>query len=62
MTMIWDYKMNMDQKQRRLIVAMKRVIEERFHLSEWSELATLTDGEDIIYEHHRLLTSLFNNN
>lgn len=43
--------MNMDQKQRRLILAMKRVIEERFDFSEWDSLASLTNGEDIVRNH-----------
>ena len=49
--MIWGYKKNMDQKQRRLILAVKRVIEERFDFSEWDSLAFLTNGEDIVRNH-----------
>ena len=49
--MIWDYKMNMDQKQRRLILAMKRVIEKRFDFLEWDNLASLTNGKDIVGNH-----------
>ncbi len=48
-----------DQKQRRLILAMKRIIVERFGSPEWEELAFLTNGKDIIENHPRLLRSLY---
>ncbi len=50
--------MNTDQKRRRLILAMARVIAERFYFSEWDSLAFLTNGKDIIDNHPRLWSSL----
>ena len=48
--MIWGYKMNMDQRRRRLIVAIlgKAVL---LSDTEWDELAFLTNGEDIVRNH-----------
>ncbi len=49
----------MDQRQRRIIVAVKQlIIGEPDQDAVWSDLATLTDGEDIIFGHPRLLRSL----
>jgi hypothetical protein len=49
----------MDERQRdRLVVAVKRCIEEKFSGSEWDELGYLTGSKDAITDHHRLLRSL----
>lgn len=49
----------MDQRQKRIIIAVKRlIIIEPDQNAVWSDLATLTDGKDIIYNHPRLLRSL----
>lgn len=49
----------MDQRLRnKLILAMKRCIAMKFTSPDWDELAYLTDGRDIIYNHPRLLRSL----
>lgn len=49
----------MDQRQRRIIVAVEPlIIREPDQNAVWSNLATLTDGKDIIFGHPRLLRSL----
>lgn len=49
--------MSLGQRQRRLIVAMKHCIEATFTDNEWSELATLTDSDNTVFRHPRLLRS-----
>lgn len=48
----------MDQRQRRIAVAIKRLILESDPNSVWSDIDTLTGGTDIIFDHPRLLRSL----
>ncbi len=49
----------MDQKQRnKLVLAIKRCIAAKFTSSDWDELAYITEGHDVINNHHRLLRSL----
>jgi len=50
----------LDPKERdKLTIAIKRCIESTFSSSHWDELAYLTGAKNIIYEHPRLLRSLY---
>ncbi|MBD1898863.1 abortive infection family protein [Trichocoleus sp. DQ-A3] len=51
--------MSKSTKQKdRIVLSIKRCIESKFLESDWTELAYLTNGKDIIYKHQRLLRSL----
>lgn len=54
----WYVSMMDNRKQNRLIVAIKRCIEDRFTFSDWDELGYLTNGTEIIQNDPRLLRSL----
>lgn len=48
----------MDNSTGKMILELKRRIEEDFTYSDWEELGLLTDSSDIIDGHNRLLRSL----
>ena len=48
----------MTLRERKLVVAIKHRILDESWTGEWSDVATLTGGNDIIYGHDRLLRSL----
>ena len=45
--------MPLTTRRLRIALIMNRIIKEQFTDLEWTELATLTDGEDIVYQHPR---------
>lgn len=47
-----------EKRHNKIVLNLKRCIEETFSYENWDELAYLTNGKDIIHEHPRLLRSL----
>ena len=47
--------MPLSDRQLRIAIVMNRIVKERFTDLEWTELATLTRGEDIVYNHPRFV-------
>ena len=52
--------MKLNQRDLRIIVGIRKIIDDQFTYSHWSELATLTSCEGIVHDHESLLASLHN--
>jgi len=50
--------MRSDAQATQVVLAVKRAIEATFSKGDWRELALVTDSDDVIRGHHRLLRSL----